>query len=80
LDLREADDESIWQYAASHGSVIITKDEDFASRVWQTSSGPAVVWLRIGNCSNRELLDHLIPLLDAVAERIQLGDRLVEVS
>lgn len=80
LGLREADDDSIWNHAATQNLVIITKDEDFARRVWQTSQGPAVVWLRIGNCSNRALLEHLMPLLEDIVERIHLGDRIVEVS
>lgn len=80
LGLREADDESIWNHAAAHQLVIITKDEDFTTRVWQTSGGPAVVWLRIGNCSNEVLLKHLMPLLPDIIERIHLGDRIVEVG
>jgi predicted nuclease of predicted toxin-antitoxin system len=80
LGLREADDESIWNHAAAQQLVIITKDEDFATRVWQMSEGPAVVWLRIGNCSNQVLLEHLMPLLGDIVERIRLGDRIVEVS
>jgi len=80
VGLREAEDESIWNYAETHRMVIITKDEDFAERVVRSSSGPAVVWLRIGNCSNRALLEWLVPLLPGIVERIELGDRLVEVS
>jgi predicted nuclease of predicted toxin-antitoxin system len=77
LGQREADDESIWNHAAAQERVIITKDEDFARRVWQTSEGPSVVWLRIGNCSNRALLERLIPLLPDIVERINLGDRII---
>jgi predicted nuclease of predicted toxin-antitoxin system len=80
LGLREADDELIWNHAAAQQLVIMTKDEDFARRVCQTPEGPSVVWLRIGNCSNRALLDHLVPLLTDIVERIHLGDRIVEVS
>jgi predicted nuclease of predicted toxin-antitoxin system len=80
LNLREADDESIWNHAAAERLVIMTKDEDFATRVWQTSTGPAVVWLRIGNCSNEVLLEHLMPLLSDIIERIRLGDRIVEIG
>ena len=80
LGLREADDESIWNHAATQQLVIMTKDEDFAMRVWRTSSGPTVVWLRIGNCSNQALLEHLMPLLGDIVERIRLGDRIIEVS
>jgi predicted nuclease of predicted toxin-antitoxin system len=80
LDLREADDELIWNHAVAQQLVIITKDEDFARRVWQTSEGPSVVWLRMGNCSNRALLELLMPMLTDIVERINLGDRIVEVS
>ena len=80
VGLREAEDESIWDYAQSHQMVIITKDEDFAERVQLSFSGPSVVWLRIGNCSNTALSDWLMPLLPDVVERLVLGDRLVEVS
>jgi len=67
-------------YAAVHQMIIVTKDEDFAARVWQTSSGPPIIWLRMGNCSNQALLEHLLPLLDDIIERVGLGDRLIEVS
>jgi len=33
VGLREAEDESIWDYANTHQMVIVTKDEDFAERV-----------------------------------------------
>jgi predicted nuclease of predicted toxin-antitoxin system len=78
--LGNADDESIWNYAATHQLVIITKDEDFANRIAQTSHGPAVVWLRLGNCSNRLLLEQLMPMVEDIVERIRLGDQLIEVS
>lgn len=50
-----AKDEDIWTYAKQTGSTIITKDEDFAVKVCMRSEGPAVVWVRIGNSSNRFL-------------------------
>ena len=80
VGLREAEDEIIWNYAEARQMVILTKDEDFAERVMRSSSGPAVVWLRIGNCSNLALLGWLIPLLPDIVARLELGDRLVEVS
>jgi predicted nuclease of predicted toxin-antitoxin system len=30
IDLRDADDTSIWSFAAATGAIIVTKDEDFA--------------------------------------------------
>jgi hypothetical protein len=38
-----------------------------------------VVWLRIGNTSNRALLAWLLPLWHEVISRIACGDNLVEV-
>lgn len=32
VNLREAEDGPIWQYALEHGTVIVTKDEDFPER------------------------------------------------
>ncbi len=53
--LREAEDSPIWQYALEQNAALLTKDEDFAGRVQQSQKTPVIVWLRIGNCSNRAL-------------------------
>lgn len=80
IGLRESEDETIWAYATDHKMIIITKDEDFADRVLRTPSGPAIVWLRLGNCSNRTLCERLLPLMPDIIDRINQGDRLIEVS
>ena len=80
LGLQEAEDDVIWDYAVKNNAAIITKDEDFAARVWRAVSGPSIVWLRLGNCSNRTLIETIVPLLSEIVERIDGGDRLVEVS
>jgi predicted nuclease of predicted toxin-antitoxin system len=79
IGLRDADDDVIWDHAASNGCCILTKDQDFADRVGRTRAGPSVVWLRIGNCSNQDLRDQLIPLLEEIARRLDSGDRLIEI-
>jgi predicted nuclease of predicted toxin-antitoxin system len=56
LGLRKAEDTEIWQYALRTGALIITKDEDFAERTARTTTGPIIVWLRIGNATNRALM------------------------
>jgi predicted nuclease of predicted toxin-antitoxin system len=77
--LREAGDGAIWAYALRTGAVILTKDEDFAVRSQQTSDGPAVVWLRVGNASNRALRAWLEPRLAGIVQLLGQGSRLVEV-
>lgn len=79
IGLREADDPSIWNYAIENNATIISKDEDFAERFLSSSSAPTIIWLRIGNTSNRNLLAWLMPLWPEIANRIEAGDRLVEV-
>jgi len=80
LRLRDADDSSIWAFAQSNGWVLVTKDEDFAERIFQTETGPQVVWLRIGNCTNPVLFTWLGPRWPAVLRELQAGQRLVEVK
>jgi predicted nuclease of predicted toxin-antitoxin system len=57
LGLVEAEDEDIWHYAADHGAVIITKDEDFVIIHRRNAGAVVVVWLRLGNASRQRLLD-----------------------
>lgn len=79
LALLRVDDRAIWEFAATHSAVIVTKDEDFANLVALQVVGPQVVWLRIGNCSNRSLSTWFEPLLPSIIARLDAGDRLVEV-
>ena len=55
VGLRDADDGEIWQFAIAARWCIVTKDEDFAVRHMSETSGPQIVWLRIGNTTNPAL-------------------------
>lgn len=79
LGLREADDGSIWNFAVAGGWIVLTKDEDFVARCLTSPEAPGVVWLRIGNCTNRVLLAWLDPLLPHVIDRLYAGESVVEV-
>lgn len=79
VGLREAGDSAIWAYARRTSAVILTKDEDFAARSLQTAEGPPVVWLRVGNTSNRALRAWLEPRLAGMVQLVDQGSRLVEV-
>ena len=59
LGLREADDAAIWDYASLHGNAIVTKDADFRQRSFLSGHPPKIVWLRMGNCSTRNIADLL---------------------
>jgi predicted nuclease of predicted toxin-antitoxin system len=80
VGLREAEDGSIWAHALKTSAIIITKDEDFALRAHQDARGPVVVWLRIGNTSNRALREWFMPQIPKIVELIEQGNRLVELD
>ena len=78
--LRDAEDRAVWAYALRVGAVVVTKDEDFADRSIRDSGGPVIVWLRIGNATNRALRAWLAPRLPGVLEVLARGHhRLIEV-
>jgi predicted nuclease of predicted toxin-antitoxin system len=79
LWLREAEDSQIWHYALEHQTILITKDEDFIERARQSNSAPVLVWLRIGNVSNRALRQWLLPQLPQILTWIEQGVRVLEI-
>ena len=78
--LEHASDRAVWAHAGDSHACIITKDEDFAVYRMMQAGGPAVVWVRLGNTSKRQLLvwfDALLPSMIAALER---GEALIEVT
>src|SRR5437660_12904017 len=49
LGFERADDQLIWNYAKTHGYVIVTLDADFSDLSVLGGHPPKVVWLRCGN-------------------------------
>ena len=79
LGMAAADDLAIWAYAVSVGAVIITKDEDFAERRARIGDGPAIVWIRVGNTSRRDLLVWFRFRLPAILDALSRGETLIEI-
>lgn len=79
VDLLGANDQSIRQYATEHNLVVITKDEDFTVSLFRQKRHPAVIWLRVGNCSNQALLNWFLPMFPNILRRLQEGEKLIEV-
>jgi predicted nuclease of predicted toxin-antitoxin system len=79
IGLREAKDAAIWAYALQNNGVILTKDEDFAERCMAGNNAPVIIWLRIGNATNPELLAWFMPLWPSMLARVEAGDRCIEV-
>ena len=59
VGLRGATDQDIWNFAAAAAFTIVTKDDDFRGLSLLRGAPPKVIWLVIGNCTTREILQVL---------------------
>ncbi|HEU5186609.1 MAG TPA: DUF5615 family PIN-like protein [Gemmatimonadaceae bacterium] len=50
VGLAGASDDAVWRYAATHGYVLASKDEDFLRRSVLDGPPPKVICIRLGNC------------------------------
>ncbi len=79
IGLGAAGDDAVWQRAAQTGAALMTKDEDFAALAERDTSGPQVVWIRVGNISNDALWHAVEPQLNQIIQALDAGERIVEV-
>ena len=78
LALQAATDQKIWDEAISRSAVLVTKDRDFPLRRAAMNDGPAILWVRVGNISNRKLIDLALHALPAIIEAIERGEVVIE--
>jgi len=74
LGFASATDTTIWNYAAQHGFVIVSKDVDFQQRALLRGHPPKVIWLRIGNCSSRDVEQLLTSRIVAIEQFVGDSD------
>lgn len=55
LGLEKAPDLIVWSYAQSNSYTIVTKDCDFNDLGFLHGFPPKILWLRLGNCSTKEI-------------------------
>jgi len=79
VGLGAASDNAIWAYAEQHQMTLITKDEDFVSAASRGDRGPRVVWVRLGNTTNRALWHALGQTLPQILEALEGRERVVEI-
>lgn len=72
-------DDEIAKEAENSSSILITKDEDF---VFMSNIGKLktpIIWIRIGNVTNKDLWRKFEPVLENILYKINGGERIVEV-
>ena len=56
VGLRDSDDSDVRAFAATEGTIVVTKDRDFAAPPL-IGSPPSVLWVRTGNAPTRVILE-----------------------
>jgi len=69
--LQSAPDRKVWAHAANHGYTIVTKDADFHHRSLLHGHPPKIVWIRLGNCSTRDIAELLIARKEQIEAFLQ---------
>lgn len=59
-------DGDVWDYAKANNFIIVSKDSDFYYKSVLYGHPPKVVWIRRGNCSNRQIQLLLINKANAI--------------
>ena len=75
----DSDDRTILEFAQAANLIVVTKDEDFATRLLLRDDSPQVVWLRLGNATNAVLKAWLKTRWVMVIQELSRSERLVEV-
>lgn len=71
LELDHLSDHQLWHYAKENQYTIVTKDRDFYHLAIAKGHPPKVVWLTIGNCTNRQLIELVVGSVEAITQFIQ---------
>ena len=77
IGLADASDAAIVEAALDRGAVLVTKDEDFV--LLRLPVRIVLLWLRIGNATNRALQQWLEPRWPTIERMLIAGERFVEV-
>lgn len=59
IGFASATDVAVWEYAKRFGFTIVSKDTDFSQRSFLFGAPPKIIWIRLGNCSTKEIQDLL---------------------
>lgn len=66
LGLDRASDVDVWLYAREHGYVVLSKDVDYSDLSLLLGHPPKLLWLRIGNCTTKQIETLLRERYDAI--------------
>ena len=77
--LDAAKDTPVWDYAKTHGLIVVSKDEDFFHLAPRPNETGGLLWVRLGNCRNDALLAAFQSELPNIEQAFDSGQRIVEL-
>ena len=66
VDMKATIDPIVWDFAKDNNLMIVSKDADMHDLSLVLGNPPKVIWLRLGNCSTRQVEDVLRRDFDAI--------------
>jgi predicted nuclease of predicted toxin-antitoxin system len=66
IGMKATDDPIVWEYAKNNGFMIVSKDADMHDLSLVFGNPPKVVWVRLGNCSTRQVENLLRQHFEAI--------------
>ena len=76
--LGQASDDVIAALAVAESLVIISKDEDFVL-LSDLRGAPQIVWVRMGNCRNMDLIEAFDRCMPNILASVALGQRIIQI-
>ncbi len=64
--MKANDDPLVWDYAKANDLTIVSKDSDMHDLSLVLGNPPKVIWLRLGNCSTRQVEEMLRKKIDVI--------------
>lgn len=76
--MQGATDVLIAERAAHDRAILVSKDEDFVAMILRGRFSGPLLWIRLGNVTNRRLWQALEPRLAEIVAAFEAGERVVE--
>jgi len=80
LNLRDAEDEIIFQKARQPNLVLISKDSDFVEMVLRFGTPPQLLWVTCGNVTNQCLQQIFTKIFPKAQALLASGEAIVEIA
>jgi predicted nuclease of predicted toxin-antitoxin system len=68
VNMDQADDRQIWEYAAKNSFTVVTRDSDYNDLSLIRGFPPKIIWIRRGNCSTQEIEQILRRAVEAIKQ------------